>query len=273
MALTLSELIHPSAVIDSEAMLADDVRVGPYAIVEGPVEVGPECVIEAHACLSGPLSMGANNFVGHGAVLGKSPQHRGYQGEPTSVRIGEGNVFREFVTVHRGTTQGRGVTWIGDGNLFMIGSHLGHDVFVGDRCTVVNNALVAGHVRLGDGCVLSGHTAVQQRVQVGRLAMLGGMGSTSKDIPPFILQQGQNCVTALNVIGLRRAGFASGTIDALRQAFRIFFREGRSQSAALDRIEADLGSIREVAEFVAFIRESKTGINPARSTERANRNL
>jgi UDP-N-acetylglucosamine acyltransferase len=273
MALTLSELIHPTAVIDREAWLSDDVQVGPYAIIEGSVEIGPECVIEAHACLCGPLSMGPGNFVGHGAVLGKSPQHRGYSGEPTSVRIGQSNVFREFVTVHRGTTQGSGVTWIGDRNMFMTGSHLGHDVRVGDGCTVVNNALVAGHVTLGDGCILSGHTAVQQRVQIGRLAMLGGMGSTSKDIPPFILQQGQNCVTAVNIIGLRRAGVASGTIDALRQAFRVFFREGRSQQRALDRIEADLGSIPEVAEFVAFIRESKTGINPARSTDRAHRNL
>jgi UDP-N-acetylglucosamine acyltransferase len=273
MALTISELIHPTAVIDPEAWLADDVQVGPYAIIQGPVEVGPECVIEGHACLCGPLTMGPNNFVGHGAVLGKSPQHRGYKGEPTSVRIGEGNVFREYVTVHRGTVQGTGVTWVGDRNMFMTGSHLGHDVRVGDGCTVVNNALVAGHVVLRDGCILSGHTAVQQRVHIGRLAMLGGMGSTSKDIPPFILQQGQNCVIALNVIGLRRAGFCSDTIDALRQAFRIFFREGRTQSGALERIEADLGSIPEVAEFVAFIRESKTGINPARLAGRAHRTL
>jgi UDP-N-acetylglucosamine acyltransferase len=273
MALTISELIHPTAVIDQEAWLADDVQVGPYAIIQGPVEVGPECVIEAHACLCGPLSMGPNNFVGHGAILGKSPQHRGYQGEPTSVRIGEGNVFREFVTVHRGTVEGRGVTLIGDRNMFMTGSHLGHDVRVGDGCTIVNSALVAGHVVLGDGCILSGHTAIQQRVQIGRLAMLGGMGSTSKDIPPFILQQGQNCVTALNIIGLRRAGFSSDTIDALRQAFRIFFREGRTQTGALERIEADLGSVSEVCEFVTFIRESKTGINPMRSRGRAQRNL
>jgi UDP-N-acetylglucosamine acyltransferase len=273
MALALSELIHPTAVIDPEAVLADDVRVGPYAIIEGAVEIGPECVIEAHAYLCGPLSMGANNFVGCGAILGKSPQHRGYKGEPTSVRIGEGNVFREYVTVHRGTVQGNGITWIGDGNMFMIGSHLGHDVHVGDRCTIVNNALVAGHVRLGDGCILSGHTAVQQRVRIGRLAMLGGMGATSKDVPPFILQQGYNCVTALNIVGLRRAGFASATIDALRQVFRIFFKECRTQSAAVERIEADFGSIPEVAEFAAFVRESKTGINPTRGTDRANRNL
>jgi UDP-N-acetylglucosamine acyltransferase len=271
MALTISDLIHPTAVIDQEAWLADDVRVGPYAVIEGPVEVGPECVIEAHACLSGPLTMGSNNFVGHGAILGKTPQHRGYQGEPTSLRIGDGNVFREYVTVHRGTVQGNGVTWIGDRNMFMTGSHLGHDVRVGDDCTVVNSALVAGHVALGDGCILSGHTAIQQRVRIGRLAMLGGMGSTSKDIPPFILQQGQNCVTSLNIIGLRRAGFTPATIDSLRHAFRTFFREGRTQSAALERIEADLGSIPEVAEFITFIRESQTGVNPVRCKLRAYR--
>jgi UDP-N-acetylglucosamine acyltransferase len=273
MALTVSELIHSTAIIDPEATLADDVQVGPYAIIEGSVEIGPECVIEAHACLIGPISMGRDNFVGFGAVLGKAPQHRGYNREPTSLRIGERNVFREYVTVHRGTTQGRGVTSIGDQNMFMIGSHLGHDVSVGNGCTVVNNALVAGHVALGDGCILSGHTAIQQRVRVGRLAMLGGMGSTSKDIPPFILQQGQNCVTGLNLVGLRRAGFSSETIDALRKAFRMLFKEGRSQTVALPLIESELGSIPEVAEFVAFIRESATGVNPCRSVERQHRNL
>jgi UDP-N-acetylglucosamine acyltransferase len=273
MAPTSSERIHPTAVIDPEAILAGDVRVGPYAIIEGPVEIGPGCVIEAHACLAGPLTMGHDNFVGHGAVLGKSPQHRGYRGEPTSLWIGNGNVFREFVTVHRGTEQGKGTTRIGDRNMFMIGSHLGHDVRVGDGCTVVNNALVAGHVQLDDGCILSGHSAVQQRVRIGRLAMLGGMGATSKDIPPFVLQQGFNCVTGLNIVGLRRAGCTPETIEALRQTFRIFYREGRPHSAALDQIEAEFGGIAEVGEFVSFIRESKIGTNPIRSAQRAQRVL
>jgi UDP-N-acetylglucosamine acyltransferase len=266
-------LIHPTAVIDPAAQLANDVQVGPYAIIEGPVEVGLGCVIEAHACLCGPLTMGRDNLVGHGAVLGKSPQHRGYRGEFSALRIGDGNVFREFVTVHRGTPQGGGTTWVGNRNMFMVGSHLGHDVRVGDGCTVVNNALVGGHVRLEDGCILSGHTAVQQRVRVGRLAMLGGMGATSKDIPPFVLQQGYNCVTGLNVVGLRRSGCGPETIDALRQAFRIFYREGRAQNGALDQIETELGTIPEVSEFVGFIRESKLGINPARSSLRAQRIL
>ena len=133
MALLISDLIHPTAVIDPDANLAPDVQVGPYVIIEGPVEVGPECIIEGHACLSGPLSIGAENFVGHGAVLGKSPQHRGYHGETTtSLHIGDGNVFREFVTIHRGTREGCGVTRIGDRNMFMISSHLGHDAQAGN---------------------------------------------------------------------------------------------------------------------------------------------
>jgi UDP-N-acetylglucosamine acyltransferase len=273
MAMIVSERIHSTAVIDDEAVLAEDVQVGPYAVIEGSVEIGPGCVVEAHACLSGPLTMGRDNVVAHGAVLGKSPQHRGYQGEATSVRIGDGNVFREFVTVHRGTTQGNGVTWIGDGNMFMIGSHIGHDARIGHGCTVVNYALVAGHVSLDDGCILSGHTAVQQRVRIGRLAMLGGMAATSKDIPPFVLQQGYNCVTGLNVVGLRRSGCSPDTIDALRQAFRVVYREGRNLGGALDRIESDLASIAEVAEFIDFIRASKIGINPARGAKRAQKVL
>lgn len=273
MATIVSERIHPTAVIDDEVVLSEDVRVGPYAVIEGPVEIGPGCIIEAHACLSGPLTMGRDNVVGHGAVLGKSPQHRGYQGEATGVRIGDANVFREFVTVHRGTVGGNGTTSIGDRNLFMIGSHIGHDARIGHGCTVVNYALVAGHVRLDDGCILSGHTAVQQRVRIGRLAMLGGMAATSKDIPPFVLQQGYNCVTGLNVVGLRRAGCGAEAIDALRQTFRIFYREGRTVAGALDRIDSDLASVAEVAEFLGFIRSSKIGINPARGAKRAQKIL
>jgi UDP-N-acetylglucosamine acyltransferase len=271
MSLTLSDLIHPTAIIDPEAELAPGVQVGPYAIIEGPVQVGPGCVIEGHACLTGPLTMGRDNFVGHGAVLGKSPQHKGYRGEPTSLRIGHGNTFREHVTIHRGTEQGGGETWVGDGNLFMIGSHIGHDCRVGNGCTLINGALVAGHVTLGDNCILSGHTAVQQRVRIGRLAMIGGLGSTTKDIPPLLLHQGYNSTSSLNVIGLRRAGFTSETIAALREAFRIVFKEGRILGSALDRVETDLGGFPEVVEFVAFIRESPLGINPARGGDRETR--
>jgi UDP-N-acetylglucosamine acyltransferase len=271
MSLSVTDLIHPTAVISPEAEMAPDVQIGPYAIIEGRVCIGPGCIIESHACLTGPLTMGRDNFVGHGAVLGKSPQHKGYRGEETSLRIGNENVFREHVTVHRGTMQGTGETWIGDGNLMMISSHVGHDARMGNGCTLVNGALVAGHCILSDGCILSGHSAVQQRVRIGRLAMLSGLGSTSKDIPPFVLQQGYNCVTGLNTIGLRRAGFTSEAIAALRDAFRMLYKEGRSLNTALERIDADLGSVPEVQEFVGFIRATTLGINPARSAERQRR--
>jgi UDP-N-acetylglucosamine acyltransferase len=167
--------------------------------------------------------------------------------------------------------QGNGETVIGDNNLFMIGSHIGHDARVGHGCTLVNGALVAGHVTLEDACILSGHTAVQQRVRIGRLAMLGGLGSTTKDIPPFVLQQGYNCVSGLNVIGLRRAGISSESIASLRDAFRILYKEGRTQRSALDRIAEDLGHCPEVLELVRFVRESSLGINPARSADRQRR--
>jgi UDP-N-acetylglucosamine acyltransferase len=268
MALVYSELIHSSAIIDPEASIAADVQIGPYVVIEGPVQIGPGCVIESHACLTGPLLMGRNNFVGHGAVIGKAPQHRGYRGEPTGVQIGNENIIRELVTIHRGTAQGTGVTVVGDRNMLMTGSHLGHDAQVGNGCTIVNNALVGGHVILEDECILSGNTAVQQRVRIGRLAMLGGTGGTTRDVPPFILQHGYNCVVGLNIIGLRRAGFAPETIDALRQVYRILYREGRSRSDALEHIEAEFGTIPEVAEFVRFIRQSRNGINPARTQDR-----
>jgi UDP-N-acetylglucosamine acyltransferase len=271
MTLAIAESIHPTAVISPEAELAADVQVGPFAIIEGPVTIGPGCVIEGHACLSGPLTMGRDNFVGHGAVLGKSPQHKGYRGERTSLAIGDGNVFREYVTVHRGTVDGGGQTRVGHRNYFMVNSHLGHDARVGNGCTLVNGALVAGHVHLADGCLLSGNSAIQQRARVGRLAMLAGLASSTKDIPPFVLQAGYNCVSGLNVVGLRRNGLSSETITALHTAFRILYKEGRPLGAALNRIEDDLGAIPEVAEFVAFIRESTLGINPARDSSRQRR--
>ncbi len=269
MTLMMSELIHPTAILGSEVQLAPDVQVGPYAVLEGPMEIGPGCIVEGHACLTGPLTMGENNFVGYGAVIGKNPQSRAYKGEPTAVRIGSHNTIREYATIHRGTVEGGSTTLIGNHNFFMVGAHVGHDTRVGNGCTLVNYALLAGHVQIGDGCILAGHCAVQQRVRIGRLAMLGGMGGTTKDIPPFVLQQGYNCVTGLNLVGMRRAGFSTRAIDGVRTAFRILYKEGRRVEAALERIGADLGGIPEVAEFSQFIQSSQLGINPCRDSSRA----
>ena len=153
----------------------------------------------------------------------------------------------------------------------MLNGHVGHACRTGNGCTLVNGALIAGHVTLDDSCILSGYAAVQQRVRIGRLAMMSGLASTTKDIPPFVLQQGYNCVTGLNIVGVRRAGFSAESIAALREAFRILYKEGRTLRAAVERIAADLGHIPEVFEFITFVRESTIGINPSRSGERQRR--
>jgi UDP-N-acetylglucosamine acyltransferase len=258
--------IHPTAVVSAEAELADSVVVGAYAVIEGKVRIGPNCVIRPHAVLSGPLTMGQGNMVFSGAVLGERPQHLKYNGEPTSLEIGEHNVFREHASIHRGTTYSM-VTRIGSHNYFMGNSHVGHDCLVGDRCILANGALVAGHCILEDSVYLSGNCAVHQFARVGRLALLSGCSATSKDIPPFIIQQGINIVAGINVVGMRRAGLKNDQINAVREAYRLLFRSGLALPAALARMEADMGRLDVIQEMIAFLRRCPKGINTVRGRQ------
>jgi UDP-N-acetylglucosamine acyltransferase len=254
-----SARIHPTALVAPEADLADHVEVGPYAVIEGPVRLGPGCVIRPHVHLIGPLTMGRDNVVFTGAVLGERPQHLKYNGEPTGVDVGDGNVFREHVTVHRGTTHSW-VTKIGSHNFFMANAHIAHDCVVGSHCILANGAILAGHVVLADNVYLSGNAAVHQFVRIGRLALLSGVSATTKDMPPFCIQQRIDTVVGVNVVGMRRAGLSHADIDAVRRAFHILFREGLIVPNALARIERELGDVDAVREMTAFIRESKRGI-------------
>lgn len=266
-----SPRIHPSAIISAEAELADDVVVGPLAVIEGKVRVGPGCVIRPHAQLHGPLTMGRNNLVYGNAVLGERPQHTKYADEPTSVEIGDGNIFREGVTIHRATTHSW-VTRIGDHNFFMVNSHVAHDCQVGSRCILANGALIGGHCTIADGVYLSGNAAVHQFVRIGRLALLSGCSTTTKDMPPFVIQQGRNCVAGINVVGMRRAGVPADDIRAVRSAFHLLFRSGLSIPNALERIEKECGTSKAVGELVQFIRQSSArgGINNTRDRDREN---
>jgi UDP-N-acetylglucosamine acyltransferase len=259
--------VHPTAVIAPEAELADDVHVGPYVVIEGRVRIGSGCVIRPHAHLVGPLTLGRNNQVYSGVILGERPQHLKYQDEDTSVEIGDGNIFREHVTVHRATTQSW-VTRIGNENFLMAGSHVAHDCQVGNRCIFANGALLGGHCLVEDGVYLSGNCAVHQFVRLGRLSLLSGVSATTKDIPPFIIQQRIDTVVGVNVVGMRRSGMTHAGIDAVRQAYHIIFRQGQVLPTALAQIENELGHIAPVAELLAFIRQSKRGINLARGPER-----
>jgi UDP-N-acetylglucosamine acyltransferase len=263
-----SPRIHPTALISPEAELAEDVGVGPFTIVEGHVRIGSGCVLRAHVHLCGPLTLGRNNTVYSGAVLGERPQHLKYYDEPTCLDIGDENIFREHVTIHRGTTA-TGTTRIGSRNFFMANAHVAHDCVVGNNCILANGALVGGHCTIGDNVYLSGNSAVHQFCRVGRLALLSGCSATSKDIPPFTMQQGINILVGVNVIGMRRAGLTTEQINAVRRAYHVLYREGRALSAATVQVEQELGHIGAVAELVAFIRESVRGVSTARDPGRS----
>ncbi len=258
-----SSRIHPTAVISPEAELADSVVVGPFVTIEGKVVIGPDCVIRPYALLRGPLTLGRGNIIFSGVVLGERPQDLKYRDEPTSLEIGDDNVFREHVTVHRGTTQSR-LTRIGNQNFFMANAHVGHDCTIGNRCILTNGALVGGHCHLQDNVYLSGNSAIRQFTRIGRLAMLSGCSATTKDVPPFVVQQYIDTVVGVNVIGMRRAGMSNPQINGVRQAFRILFRDGLPLPFAIARIEKELGAVDAVQEMLAFLVECPRGINPMR---------
>jgi UDP-N-acetylglucosamine acyltransferase len=255
--------IHPTAIISPEADLARDVQVGPHAVIEGKVTIGPGCVIRPHVLLCGPLVMGHHNEVHAGAVLGERPQHLKYNDEPTSVEIGNENIFREYVTVHRGTTQSM-VTRIGSNNFFMANSHIAHDCQVGSRCIFANGALLGGHCIIEDQVYISGNSAVHQFIRLGRLSLLSGTSSTTKDVPPFVMQQGFNTVVGVNVVGMRRSGMSKEEINAVHRAFQLLFREGLLTSVVLQQLEREMPNSAAVAELIRFIRNSARGINRLR---------
>ncbi len=251
--------IHPTALISPEAKIADDVHIGAHVIIEGPVRIGAGCTVRPGAHLFGPLTMGCHNQVFSHAVLGEQPQHTKYGGEPTRVEIGDNNIFREGVTVHRGTT----ATWttrIGNHNFLMANAHVAHDCVVGNNCILANGSLLGGHCVLEDNVFLSGNSAVHQFVRVGRLALLSGCSGSTKDIPPFIIQQRINVVVGVNVVGMRRAGIPTANIDVVRRAFHLLYREGYAVPEALARIDAEVSQVPEVVELVSFIRASTRGI-------------
>jgi UDP-N-acetylglucosamine acyltransferase len=253
MPIASSARVHPTAVIDPRADLGEDVEVGPFVVIEGLVRIGAGCVLRNGAHLIGPLSMGCGNTVHSFAVLGDEPQHLKYAGEPSGVEIGDHNVFREHVTVHRAMTPG-GVTRLGSHNFLMASSHIAHDCVVGSHCTLANGALVGGHCILEDRVVLSGNVAIHQFVRIGRLALMSGLSATGMDLPPFMIHQRINTVCGVNVIGMRRAGIGNEAITAVRKAFHLLYRSEMVLSMSLPQIEQELGHVPEVAELVAFIR-------------------
>jgi UDP-N-acetylglucosamine acyltransferase len=222
--MAFSEPIHPTALVSPGAAIAAGVEIGPFAIVEDGVRIGHGCRIAAHAQILRGVDMGPDNTVDRGAVIGGEPQSLGFDRTLASgVRIGEGNVFREFVTVHRSTLT-NGTTLIGNRNFVMAGAHLGHDSVLGDDNVLANSVLVGGHVTVGSRCFLGGGAGLHQFVRIGDFAMIQGNSAVSQDIPPYCMASGINVVDGINIVGLRRAGFDSSARLEIKRAWTAAYK-------------------------------------------------
>ena len=251
--------IHPTAIISPQATIHPSVQIDPYVIIEGQVTIDAGCHIESHAILKGPLTLGTNNHIHPHAVLGGPPQDLKYQGEETSLHIGNDNIFREFVTVNRGTALGQSKTSIGHGNLLMAYCHVAHDCVVENHCVLANGATLAGHIHIADNAIIGGLSALHQHVRVGRLAMIAGGSMVSQDIPPFMLAQGDRAIIrGLNRIGLRRYGFNKEQIKTLQEAYKHFAQQSSRQSR-LEYLHKQPPSPL-LQELISCLEESTRGI-------------
>ena len=252
--------IHPTAVLDGDISLADDVEIGPHCVLRGRISLGPGCVLIQGVHLQGPLAMGAGNACYPGVSIGFAPQDKGFHHakDGAGTEIGDGNSFRECVTIHRATRDDR-PTRVGSRNFWMVNAHAGHDVQVGSDCVIANNTMFGGHAEIADRVVTGGAAAVHQFARVGRGAMVSGLAGVSKDVCPFFTVSNTNYVGSYNRIGMRRGGFAQGDIEMVRELYGIIVRSRLPYSARVRAVEALAG--HPVAdEFIAFIRSSKRGV-------------
>lgn len=253
--------IHPTAVVESGAQVDPSCDVGPLAYVGPHVKLGPRCVLGPHAVVTGHTTLGADNRVFSHAVIGEVPQDLKYRGEPTRVEIGEGNTFREFVTVNAGTVQDRSVTSIADGCLFMANSHVGHDCIVGSRAIIANSVGFSGHVIVEDDVHVGGISGVHQFVRVGKLSFVGGLTGVVMDVAPYCTVNGPRAeLVGLNVVGMQRAGMDEEAVGRVKQAYKIVFRSGLVLAEALAQLRSEMGQHAEIAHFIAFLESSKRGV-------------
>ncbi len=260
--------LHPTALVDAGARLAEGVRVGPYAVVEEDADVGPGCELRAHSVVKRHTRLGAGNTVHEHAVLGGEPQDLSWDGAPTALVVGERNRIREGVTLHRSARPG-GATVVGSDCFLMAYVHVAHDCRLGDRVILANNVALAGHVEIGERAFISGGVVVHQFCRVGRLAMVGGNTKVVQDCLPFVVTDGHpGRARGLNVVGLRRAGVGLAQVRALREAYRLLLRSALPRDAALALL-SEIGDPL-VDELAAFVRASRRGFHrAARSTDQA----
>ncbi|HEY9734922.1 MAG TPA: acyl-ACP--UDP-N-acetylglucosamine O-acyltransferase [Trichocoleus sp.] len=260
--MTLTTLIHSTAVIHAGAKLHPSVKVGPYAVIGEKVTIGPDTEIGAHVVIDGDTEIGAQNRIFPGAAIGLESQDRKYDGSMSRVKIGDNNLIREYVTINRATGAGE-ATVLGDNNLLMAYVHLAHNCVVGSNIVIANSVALAGHVEVESNAVIGGVLGVHQFVRIGGYAMVGGMSRIDRDVPPYTIVEGNPCrVRGLNLVGLRRAGITNSnggrTFQELKQAFRLLYRSEHSFDAALQSLDP-LSDNEHVLHLQQFLKESHSG--------------
>jgi UDP-N-acetylglucosamine acyltransferase len=254
-------VIHESAIIHPSAKLGKNVQVGPFSYIGSDVEIGDDTIIESHVVVKGPSKIGKNNHIFQFASVGEGCQDKKYMGEPTELVMGDNNVIRECVTIHRGTTQDLGKTVIGNSNLFMAYSHVAHDCVVGDNNIMANNATIAGHVHVGDWCILGGFVGVHQFCHIGSHSFCSISSVVVKDIPPYVMASGQSAEPrGINTEGLKRRGYSKEAIAEIRRAYKTIYRSSQTTEESL-RALADISEkFVEVKVLTDFIANSSRGI-------------
>ncbi|OQX26935.1 MAG: acyl-[acyl-carrier-protein]--UDP-N-acetylglucosamine O-acyltransferase [Desulfobacteraceae bacterium IS3] len=253
--------IHSTAIVHPKAELDSSVEVGPYAVIGEKVSIGAGTVIGTHAVIDPYVVIGPGCNIFQFAAIGAVPQALKFEGGETYVKIGQGTIIREFVTIHRGTVFGGGLTEIGEGCLLMAYTHIAHDCKVGNRVTMANNATLAGHITIGDYASIGGLVAIHQFVRIGDYAFVGGKSAVVKDIPPYVLAAGDRArLHGLNSVGLQRHGISQEAVSALKKVYRIIFRIGITMNEAIARVNAEVEQLPEVVNFINFIKASERGV-------------
>ncbi len=253
--------IHPQAIIDSSAIIADDVTIGAFSIIGADVVIGAGCVIEPHVIIKGPTVIGENNHIYQFSSVGEATPDLKYKGEPTRLVIGDNNIIREGVTIHRGTIQDRSETTIGNHNLLMAYVHVGHDSVIGDHCILVNNSALAGHVHIADWAILGGFTLVHQYCHIGAHCFTGMGSAIGKDVPAFAIVSGAPAeAKTINSEGLSRRGFSKEDIKTLQKAFKIVFRRHLTLADALVKLRELVEDCPPVQLLIDSLESSTRGI-------------
>ncbi len=253
--------IDPTAQVDPEAELADDVEVGAFSVIGPNVRIGPGTRVGPHAVISGHTTLGRDNQVFQFVSLGAEPQHRGYKGEPTRLEIGDRNVFREFCSVHRGTTIDQSVTVIGNDNLLMAYVHVAHDCVLGNGITMANGASLAGHVCMGDFCILGGFALVYQFRRIGTMSFLAYSSGVVHDVPAFTRCAGVPAVPhGINSVGMRRHGYSDDDVNAIKRAYRIVYRSKLRLEEAKEKLKQPAQDNAAVAVLLESLEQAQRGI-------------